>query len=60
MIVGLIQYCYDGIFCHTFFLLFTLILGGVHGTFATGATSQQRTLTPPDTWSCPIGDLLSF
>ena len=23
-------------------------------TFATGAACQQRTLTPPDTWSCPI------
>ena len=22
-----------------------------------GATSQQRTLSPPDTWSCPIWDL---
>ena len=27
---------------------------------ATGAASQQRTLTPPDTWSCPIGDLHLF
>ena len=27
---------------------------------ATGAASQQRTLTPPDTWSCPIRDLLFF
>ena len=24
---------------------------------ATDAASQQRTLTPPDTWSCPIWDL---
>ena len=27
---------------------------------ATGAASQQRTLTPPDTWSCPIWDLHLF
>ena len=25
-----------------------------------GAASQQRTLTPPDTWSCPILDLHLF
>ena len=24
-----------------------------HRTYATGAACQQRTLTPPDTWSCP-------
>ena len=24
-------------------------------TYATGAACQQRTLTPPDTWSCPFG-----
>ena len=24
-----------------------------HGSYATGAACQQRTLTPPDTWSCP-------
>ena len=35
-------------------LTFYLILWGFHRTFATGATCQQRTLTPPDTWSCPI------
>ena len=29
------------------------ILGGFHRTIATGAASQQRTLTPPGTWSCP-------
>ena len=34
-----------------------LILGSCHRTFATGAANQQRTLTPPDTWSCPIWDL---
>ena len=27
---------------------------------AMGAASQQRTLTPPDTWSCPIWDLHLF
>ena len=26
---------------------------GFHRTFETGAACQQRTLTPPDTWSCP-------
>ena len=34
-------------------LTFYLIVWGFHRTFATGAASQQRTLTPPDTWSCP-------
>ena len=34
-------------------LNFNLIMRGFHRTFATGATCQQRTLTPPDTWSCP-------
>ena len=29
------------------------IVQGFHGTYATGAACQQRTLTPPDTWSCP-------
>ena len=32
---------------------FYLIVRGFHRTFATGAACQQRTLTPPDTWSCP-------
>ena len=27
---------------------------------ATGAASQERTLTPPATWSCPIKDLHLF
>ena len=26
---------------------------GFHRTYATGAACQQRTLIPPDTWSCP-------
>ena len=34
-------------------LTFYLIMRGFNRTFATGATCQQRTLTPPDTWSCP-------
>ena len=32
---------------------FFLIVQGFHRTYATGAVCQQRTLTPPDTWSCP-------
>ena len=35
-------------------LTFYLIVGGFYITFATGSACQQRTLTPPDTWSCPI------
>ena len=35
-------------------LAFHLIVWGFHRTFATGAACKQRTLTPPDTWSCPI------
>ena len=34
-------------------LTFYLIVQGFHRTHATGAACQQRTLTPPDTWSCP-------
>ena len=34
-------------------LTFYLIGQGFHRTYATGAACQQRTLTPPDTWSCP-------
>ena len=34
-------------------LNFYLIVRGFHRTFATGAVYQQRTLTPPDSWSCP-------
>ena len=37
-----------------------LIPGVFHRTFATVAASQQRTLSPPDTWSCPIWDLHLF
>ena len=33
---------------------------GFHRTYATGAAYHQRTLTPPDTWSCPIWDLQMF
>ena len=32
---------------------FYLIVQGFHRTYATDAACQQRTLTPPDTWSCP-------
>ena len=38
---------------------FYLIARGFHRTFATGAACQQRTLTPPDTWSCPTLGLAS-
>ena len=34
-------------------LTFYLFVQGFHRTYATGAACQQRTLTPPDTWSCP-------
>ena len=34
-------------------LTFYLIVQGFHRTYATGAACQQRTLTPPDTWSFP-------
>ena len=34
-------------------LTFYLIVQGFHRTYATGAACQQRTLTLPDTWSCP-------
>ena len=34
-------------------LTFYLIVQGFHRTYATGAACQQRTLAPPDTWSCP-------
>ena len=39
--------------------IFYLIARGFHRTFATGAACQQRTLTPPDIWSCPISGLAS-
>ena len=37
-----------------------LIVQCVHRTYATGAACQQRTLTPPDTWSCTLWDLHMF
>ena len=40
-------------------LSFYLIVRGFHKTFATGAACQQRTLTPPDTWSRPTFGLAS-
>ena len=41
-------------------LTFYLIVQGFHRTYATGAACQQMTLTPPDTWSCPLWDLHVF
>ena len=38
------------------FWRYYLIPGGIHRIFATDAACQQTTLTPPDTWSCPIWD----
>ena len=38
-------------------LTFYLFVQGFHRTYATGAACQQRTLTPPDTWSCPTSGL---
>ena len=38
---------------------FYLIVWGFHKTFVTGAACQQRTLTPPDNWSCPTWGLAS-
>ena len=40
-------------------LTFYLIARSFHRTFATGAVCQQRTLTSPDTWFCPILGLAS-
>ena len=40
-------------------LTFYLIVRGFHRIFATGAACQQRTLTHPDTWSCPTLGLAS-
>ena len=40
-------------------LTFYLIARGFHRTFATGVACQQRTLTPPVTWSCPTLGLAS-
>ena len=39
-------------------LTFYHIVQGFHRTYATDAACQQRTLTPPDTWSCPTLGLL--
>ena len=39
---------------------FYRILSGFHRTFVTGVACRQGTLTPPDTWSCPIWDLQMF
>ena len=66
------HFCWYRGFCHrtgSDLLLFVLTLlpnltlyliaRGFHRTFATGAACQQRTLTPPDTWSCPTLGLAS-
>ena len=37
-----------------------VIARGFHRTFATGAACQQRTLIPPDTWSCSTLGLASI
>ena len=41
-------------------LTYYLIVQGFHRAYAMGAACQQRTLTPPDTWSCPILDFQMF
>ena len=41
-------------------LTFYLIARCFHRTYATGEACQQRTLTPPDTWSCPTLGLVSI
>ena len=43
----------------TYFDLITKFLR-FQKNITTGAASQQMTLTPPDTWSCPIWDLHLF
>ena len=40
-------------------LTFYLITRGFHRSFVTGAAWQQRSLTPPETWSCPTLGLSS-
>ena len=39
---------------------FYLLMRGVHIRLATGVACWERTLTPPDTLSCPIFDLHMF
>ena len=39
---------------------FYRIIRGFHRTFATDVACQYGTLTPLDTWSCPIWDLHKF
>ena len=41
-------------------LTFCLIASGFHRIFAMGAACQQRTLTPPDTRSCPVPEFDQF
>ena len=40
-------------------LTFYLTVQGFHRKYAMGEACQQRTLTPPDTWSCPTLGLVS-
>ena len=42
------------------FWRFYRIFRGFHRIFTMGAARQQRTVTPPDTWSCPIWNLHFF
>ena len=45
--------CYwSGPYCRIW--LFNLVARSFHRTFAWGMACQQRTLTPPNTWSCPV------
>ena len=46
-------------FIAEFLPTYNLIVRGFHRTFATGTACQQRTLTPPDTLSCPTLGLAS-
>ena len=48
-VIGLSQI--SSFFSYYRFWRFYLLPGGFHWIFATGAASQQRTLTPLDTWS---------
>ena len=41
-------------------LTFNLIARGFNRTFETGLACRQRTLTPPDTWSCKCSNVLSW
>ena len=57
LVSGLLNFEHPSVllFCLTLLpnLTFYLIVQGFHRTYATGAACQQRTLTPPGTWSRP-------